>query len=87
MLNVGVDLQTESDADPDQTGLMKLGLKAMSEQRRSGLSRALFCVRQLEQRTESLPEHRLAFLIGALVAADMDALMARGTLANDQPLR
>lgn len=58
----------------------------MREQRRSGLSRALFCVRQLEQRTESLPEHRFAFLIGAFVAADMDALIARGTLANDQPV-
>ena len=56
----------------------------MREQRRSGLARALFCVRLLEQRTESLPEHRLAFLIGAFVAADLDAMMARGMFANDE---
>ena len=58
----------------------------MREQRRAGLARALFCVRQLEQRTESLPEQRLAFLIGTFVAADLDAFMSSGALNNDQPV-
>jgi 2-dehydro-3-deoxygalactonokinase len=58
----------------------------MREQRKSGLARALFCVRLLEQRTESLPEHRLAFLIGAFVSADLDVMMACGTFANDEPV-
>ena len=50
-------------------------LKAgMAETRRAGLPRALFCVRLLEQRTESTPAERLAYLIGACLAADLDGL-------------
>jgi len=52
----------------------------MREQRRSGLSRALFCVRLLEQGSESSPERRLSFLIGAFLASDMDAMRSRGLL-------
>ena len=54
----------------------------MKEQRRSGLPRALFCVRLLEQRSDGSPEQRLAFLIGAFIAADLDALMARKMLSG-----
>jgi len=50
----------------------------MSEQRRSGLPRALFCVRLLEQGSDGSPEQRLSFLIGAFLASDMDAMIARG---------
>src|SRR5262249_21929033 len=52
----------------------------MREQRRSGLSRALFCVRLLDQGSESSPERRLWFLIGVFLASDMDAMRSRGLL-------
>ena len=52
----------------------------MREQRRSGLARALFCVRLLEQGSASSAEQRLAFLLGAFLASDMDAMCARGLL-------
>lgn len=55
----------------------------MKEQRRSGLPRALFCVRLLELAKEGTPEDRLSFLIGVFIAADLDALMSRGTLTSD----
>lgn len=58
----------------------------MEEQRRSGLARALFCVRLLEQRSESTPDERLAFLVGAFVAADLDALLARGAFTPGVPV-
>jgi 2-keto-3-deoxy-galactonokinase len=58
----------------------------MREERRSGLARALFCVRLLEQRTEGRTEHRLAFLIGAFVAADLHAMMACGTFVTAEPV-
>jgi len=55
----------------------------MREQRQSGLARALFCVRLLEQRGESSPEQRLAFLVGAFLASDLDALISRGLLRTE----
>jgi 2-dehydro-3-deoxygalactonokinase len=55
----------------------------MKEQRRSGLPRALFCARLLELANEGSPEDRLSFLIGAFIAADLDALISRGVLAHD----
>jgi 2-keto-3-deoxy-galactonokinase len=58
----------------------------MGEQRRSGLSRALFCVRLLEQRSESTAEERLAFMVGAFIGADLDAMTASGMLRADRPL-
>jgi 2-keto-3-deoxy-galactonokinase len=46
------------------------------------LARALFCVRLLEQGRRSTPEERLAFLIGAFIASDLDPLMARNALVE-----
>ncbi|HEY7184315.1 MAG TPA: 2-dehydro-3-deoxygalactonokinase [Blastocatellia bacterium] len=65
--------QTQPDII-DQTWLEA----GMREQRRSGLPRALFCVRLLEQGSDGSPEQRLSFLIGAFLASDMDAMIARG---------
>jgi 2-dehydro-3-deoxygalactonokinase len=56
----------------------------MHEQRRSGLARALFCVRLLEQRSDSTPDQRLAFLVGAFLASDLDALIAQGFLRKGE---
>jgi 2-dehydro-3-deoxygalactonokinase len=47
------------------------------ESQQSGLGRALFCVRLLEQRVTSTPEQRLAFLIGAAIGNVIDTLLAR----------
>ena len=58
----------------------------MREQRRSGLSRALFCVRLLEQRNECTPDDRFAFLIGAFVASDLDSLVKQGLLTSNRPV-
>lgn len=40
-----------------------------------GLPRALYCVRLLQQSVDSTPEERLAFLLGAAIAADEDTLL------------
>jgi 2-dehydro-3-deoxygalactonokinase len=53
----------------------------MNEQRRSGMPRALFCVRLLELAGQGSPDDRLAFMIGAFVAADLDLFIARGVFA------
>ncbi|MBI4657703.1 MAG: 2-dehydro-3-deoxygalactonokinase [Verrucomicrobia bacterium] len=50
----------------------------MSEQRNSGLARALFCVRLLELNQIGTPEQRLSFLAGVFVAADFEALLRQG---------
>lgn len=55
----------------------------MNEERRSGLARALFSVRLLGLANQGTPEDRLSFLIGAFIASDMDALIARGMLESD----
>jgi 2-keto-3-deoxy-galactonokinase len=65
---------TEVDPDWCEAG--------MREQRRAGLARALFCVRLLEQARQGTPEQRLAFLIGAFIASDLDALKSRGALSQ-----
>lgn len=52
----------------------------MNETRKAGLPRALFCVRLLEQRTDSTPSERLSYLIGACLAADLDGLLKGGHL-------
>ncbi len=54
----------------------------MREQRTSGLARALFGVRLLEQSRQGSAEDRLNFLIGAFIAADLDALVARRVLTG-----
>ena len=55
----------------------------MNEERRSGLARALFSVRLLGLANKGTPEDRLSFLVGAFIASDMDALIARGMLESD----
>ncbi len=72
----------ERPAAIDQTWLEA----GVSEQRRSGLARALFCVRLLEQSSASSPEQRLSFLIGAFLASDMDAMISRGWLGSECPV-
>jgi len=52
------------------------------QQRQSGLARALFCVRLLEQSNQGSAAERLAFLIGAFIAADLDALQTAGAFSN-----
>lgn len=56
----------------------------MREQRRAGLARALFCVRLLELAGQGTPSARMSFLIGAFIAADLDALRERGVFAAHQ---
>jgi 2-dehydro-3-deoxygalactonokinase len=56
----------------------------MREQRRSGLARALFCVRLLEQGSDGSAEQRLSFLIGAFLASDMDAMLSRGAFDSNR---
>lgn len=48
--------------------------RGMAECRRSGLTRGLFCVRLLEMQGHTTPFMRMSFLIGAFVAAELDAL-------------
>jgi 2-keto-3-deoxy-galactonokinase len=52
----------------------------MKEERRSGLARALFCVRLLELNKIGGPEQRLSFLIGVYVGADRDAMLRQGVI-------
>lgn len=53
----------------------------MREQRQSGLARALFCVRLLEQKGSCTAEERLSYLVGAFLASDFDGLQKRGLLS------
>jgi len=55
----------------------------MQEQRRSGLSRTLFCVRLMELGDEGTAKERFSYLLGAFIASDLDALVERGVLAGD----
>jgi 2-dehydro-3-deoxygalactonokinase len=52
----------------------------MTEQGRSGLARALFCTRLLDLGRHGSPEDRLAFVVGAFIASDLYALVARDVL-------
>jgi 2-dehydro-3-deoxygalactonokinase len=57
----------------------------MTQQRRSGLSRALFGVRLMELANQGTAADRFSFLVGAFVADYLDALIAQGILtANTQ---
>jgi 2-dehydro-3-deoxygalactonokinase len=58
--------------------------RGMTESRLTGLSRALFRIRLLGLDKEGSAQERLAFLVGAFVATDLDALVARGMLINRQ---
>ena len=55
-------------------------------QRQSGLPRVMFCIRLLEQAGAGTAENRLAFLIGALVAADLSSLLNKGFLSPKVPV-
>ena len=55
----------------------------MQEQRRSGLSRTLFCVRLMELGDEGTAKERFSYLLGAFIASDLDALARRGILNSD----
>ena len=58
----------------------------MREQRRSGLGRALFCMRLLDLERQGTKEDRLAFIIGAFLGSDLDALLARNVLKTNVPV-
>jgi len=55
----------------------------MMEQRRAGLSRALFSVRLMGLANEGTAADRFSFLVGAFVADYLDALMAQGIITTD----
>ncbi len=58
----------------------------MHEAEVSGLPRALFCVRLLDQRCPGTPEQRLAFLVGAILAAELDPLLQGENLTPRTPV-
>jgi len=58
----------------------------MDEQRRSGLSRAMFCVRLLELAGEGTSDERFSFLLGGLISSDLDALVDRGVVREDSQI-
>ena len=58
----------------------------MSEQRTSGLGRALFCVRLSHLSNSATPEERTAFLAGAFIASDLDSFKRNGFLSTDDPV-
>jgi 2-dehydro-3-deoxygalactonokinase len=64
-------------ADPDVPRL----LEGFEEARRSGLARALFCVRLLHLGGATTPQQRLSFVVGAFVGADLEGLQADGLLS------
>ena len=53
----------------------------MREQRAAGLSRALFCARLLDLARQGSAEERFAHVMGAVIAADLDALILRKVLS------
>lgn len=56
----------------------------MRAERQAGLARALFAVRLLQLDDAGTPGERLSFLVGAVLAADLDALSERDVLARDK---
>ena len=68
--------------EPDRASLDA----GFAEARRSGLPRALFCVRLMELRGRSSPSDRLSFLIGAFIAEELDALRRGGALDPGVPV-
>jgi 2-dehydro-3-deoxygalactonokinase len=78
-----------SDVPPDRPDVLdEHWVQAgMREQGRSGLARALFCVRLLGLSDRGgTPAERMAFLVGAFIAADLDALTAGGSVGRDRPV-
>ena len=62
--------------EPDPAALAE----GMEQARRSGLLRALFCVRLMELAGRSTPAGRLSFLVGAFIGSELDGLRATGAL-------
>jgi len=60
--------------------------QGMAEERASGLARAMFCVRLLEQSGRGSLARRMSFLLGAFIASDLDSLLKKNILAPDQPV-
>jgi 2-dehydro-3-deoxygalactonokinase len=60
--------------------------RGMELERDAGLARALFSVRLAEQRATCTPAQRLALLLGAVAAADLDPLRQSGALPAGAPL-
>ena len=58
--------------------------QGMAEQRASGLARAMFCVRLLEQARRGTLVRRMSFLLGAFIASDLDTLLRKNILAPDR---
>ena len=58
--------------------------KGSDEFRKSGLARALFCVRLLELQGKTSPEQRMSFLLGVYVASDLAALCESGWLTPER---
>lgn len=58
-------------------------LAGMEAQRHSGLSRSLFQVRLLQLANRTSPQQRFSYMIGAFIAADLDALLSSGKLQKD----
>jgi len=69
-------------ADPDGPRL----LEGLREARRSGLARALFCVRLLHLSGTTTPEERMSFLLGAFIGADLERLQTTGSLPAGTPV-
>jgi 2-dehydro-3-deoxygalactonokinase len=65
--------------EPDMAALEE----GMEEARRSGLPRALFCVRLMELDGRSSPAARLSFLVGAFIGTELDGLRATGALEGN----
>lgn len=64
-------------SEPDEAALAQ----GMDEARRSGLPRALFCVRLRELAGRSTPGARLSFLVGAFIGTELEGLRTAGALA------
>jgi len=58
----------------------------MREARDSGIARALFGVRLLEQSQSGSPEQRFSFLAGAFIATEIDSLVKKSRLQPSQPV-
>jgi 2-dehydro-3-deoxygalactonokinase len=58
--------------------------RGMNEARLTGLPQTLFRIRMLDLDKEGSADERFAFMVGAFIATDLDALIARGVFGNKQ---
>lgn len=61
-------------------------MKGLAEQRRSGLTRALFCVRLFQLAGTASPEQLFAYFAGAFIANDLDSSIASGAIQRYSPV-